>query len=57
MKAYSRNSDKPQLKRFKLETKYPHLRSDGLRGERGFVPRERKLRQTEARGMGYVYQD
>ena len=57
MKAYSRNSDKPQLKRFKLETKYPHLRSDGLRGERGFIPRERKLRQTEARGMGYVYQD
>lgn len=57
MQAYSRTTDKPQLKRFKLETKYPHLRSDGLRGDRGFTPRQRKMRVLEPRGIGYVWQE
>lgn len=57
MQAYSRHTDKPQLKRFRKETRYMHNRSEGLRGERGFVPRQRKLRATDARGVGYVWQD
>lgn len=57
MQAYSRTSDKPQLKRFRKETKYPHLRSDGMRGMRGFFTTGKQLRQTDPRGEGYVNQD
>lgn len=56
MQAYSRTSDKPQLKRFRKETKYPHLRSDGMRGMRGFFTTGKQLRQTDPRGEGYVNQ-
>lgn len=41
MQAYSRTSDKPQIKRFKKETRYTHHRSEGLRGKRG-TPNERR---------------
>lgn len=48
MKAYSRSNPRPALKRFKLEPKFPHHRSEGLthRRNRG------SMLQPNQRDMG-----
>lgn len=63
MQAYSRTSDKPQLKKFRKATRYTHHRSEGLRGHRG-MPDERSSKVAKMlyavsgpASHGYVDQD